>query len=104
MGASALDKQSIATLNVKYALEDHKIVDKEVRLINMDWTLIRAVRLQFDDQNSPSKHRNLEIKALNSKGDGMGLTDSVTTSSVARLLVMVAVEGLYIQSAVVVRN
>jgi hypothetical protein len=45
-----------------------------------------------------------EVQILDSKGTGMRMTDSVRVSSVARFLVKVAVEGLYIKSAVVVRD
>src|SRR5271168_507368 len=45
-----LSKAFLGWTNVKYALEDHGLVDKEIRLTKMDWTLVRAVRLQFDDQ------------------------------------------------------
>lgn len=88
--------------NVKYALEDHGLVDKEIRLTKMDWTLVRAVRLQYDDQK-PNDAKT-DVKTLGSKGNGMSLTDSVSVTSVARFLVKVAVEGLFVQSAVVVAN
>jgi hypothetical protein len=78
--------------NVKYALEDHRLVDKEIRLTKMDWTLVRAVRLQFDDRKPTDTKKN--VKTLGSKGDGMSLTDSVSVTSVASFLVKVAVEGL----------
>jgi hypothetical protein len=93
-----LSKAFLGWTNVKYALEDHGLVDKEIRLTKMDWTLVRAVRLQFDDQ------KPTDVKTLGSKGDGMSLTDSVSVTSVARFLVKVAVEGLFVQSAVVVAN
>ena len=87
--------------NVKYALEDHGLVDKEIRLTKMDWTLVRAVRLQFDHQK-PVETKKADVRTLGSKGDGMSLTDSVSVISVANFLIKVAVEGLFIQSAVVV--
>lgn len=97
-----LSKAFLGWTNVKYALEDHGLVDKEIRLTKMDWTLVRAVRLQFDDQK-PTDMKT-EVKTLGSKGDGMSLTDSVSVTSVARFLVKVAVEGLFVKSAVVVTN
>lgn len=96
-----LSKAFLAWTNVKYALEDHGLVDKEIRLTRMDWTLVRAVRLQFDDQKAIDTKK---VKTLGSKGDGMSLTDSVSVTSVARFLVKVAVEGLFVKSAVVVTN
>lgn len=44
-----LSKAFMALTNVKYALEDHGLVDEEIRLTRMDWTLVRAARLRFDD-------------------------------------------------------
>jgi hypothetical protein len=97
-----LSKVFLGWTNVKYALEDHNLVDKEIRLTKMDWTLVRAVRLQFDDQKSTDT--KMSVKTLGSKGDGMSLTDSVTITSVASFLVKAAVEGLFVKSAVVVVN
>ena len=97
-----MSKAFLRWTNVKYALEDHALVDKEIRLTKMDWTLVRAVRLQFDDQKPTD--RNTDVKTLGSKGDGMSLTDSVSITSVAGFLFKVAVEGLFVQSAVVVAN
>lgn len=97
-----LTKAFMSWTNIKYALEDHGLVDKEIRETKMDWTLVRAVRLEFDDQK-PTKAKK-DVRTLGSKGDGMSLTDSVGIASVARFLVKVAVEGLFIQSAVVVAD
>jgi len=68
----------------------------------MDWTLVRAVRLQFDKQKPTDT--KMDVRMLGSKGEGMGMSDSVSVSSVARFLVKVTVEGLFVQSAVVVAN
>jgi hypothetical protein len=84
--------------NIKYALEDHNLLDKEIRATNMDWTLVRAVRLEF------GKETNKNVKTLGSAGEGMGMADSVTPNSVARFLVKVAVGGSFMKEAVVVRN
>ena len=97
-----LSKAFMGWTNVKYALEDHNLVDKEIRLTKMDWTLVRAVRLQFEDQR-PTDPKT-DVKTLGSKGDGMSLTDSVSVASVANFLVKVAVEKLFVKSAVVVAN
>ena len=97
-----LSKAFLGWTNVKYALEDHGLVDKEIRLTKLNWTLVRAVRLEFDDQKLTGTKK--DVKMLGSKGDGMSMTDSVSVTSVARFLVKVAVEGLFIQSAVVVTN
>lgn len=97
-----LSKAFLGWTNVKYALEDHGLVDKEIRLTKLNWTLVRAVRLEFDDQKLTGTKK--DVKTLGSKGDGMSMTDSVSVTSVANFLVKVAVEGLFIQSAVVVTN
>jgi hypothetical protein len=97
-----LSKAFMGWTNVKYALEDHGLVDKEIRMTKMDWTLVRAVRLRFDRLESVDG--GMGVKTLGSTGEGMGLTSSVYVGSVARFLVMVAVEGLLVKSAVVVSN
>ncbi|MCJ1448201.1 MAG: hypothetical protein MMC23_008715 [Stictis urceolatum] len=97
-----LSKAFMGWTNVKYALEDHGLVDKEIRLTKMDWTLVRAVRLRFDDQERTDA--KTDVRTLGSKGKGMSMTDSVSVTSVASFLVKVAVEGLFVQSAVVVAN
>lgn len=94
-----MSKAFLRWTNVKYALEDHGLVDKKIRLTKMDWTLVRVVRLQFDDRKPTDT--NTDVKTLGSKGDGMSVTDSVSVTSVASFLVKVAVEGLFVQSAVV---
>ncbi|ORY08985.1 NAD-dependent epimerase/dehydratase [Clohesyomyces aquaticus] len=90
--------------NIKYALEDHGLVDKEIRGTKMDWTLVRAVRLEFDDPKEKQTDTKADVKTLGSKGVGMRMTDSVTVASVARFLVKVAVQRDFVKSAVVVRN
>ena len=97
-----LSKVFLRWTNVKYALEDHGLVDKEIRLTKMNWTLVRAVRLQFDDQKPTDTKK--DVRTLGSEGVGMSLTDSLSVTSVASFLVKVAVEGLFVQSAVVVAN
>ncbi|MCJ1410005.1 hypothetical protein MMC19_004090 [Ptychographa xylographoides] len=97
-----LSKAFLRWTNVKYALEDHGLVDEEIRLTKMDWTLVRAVRLQFDDPKPT--HTKTEVRTLGSQGDGMSMTDSVSVTSVASFLVKVAVEGLFVHSAVVVAD
>lgn len=99
-----LSKAFMGWTNIKYALEDHSLVDKEIRLTKMDWTLVRASRLEFDDPKKKATDSKGEVQTLGSKGDGLRMTDSVRVSSVARFLVKVAVDGLFIKSAVVVRD
>jgi putative NADH-flavin reductase len=99
-----LSKAFMGWTNIKYALEDHSLVDKEIRLTKMDWTLVRASRLQFDSPKQKPTERNVDLQTLGSKGDGMRMSDSVSVSSAARFLVKVAVEGLFIKCAVVVRD
>ncbi|KAF2003194.1 NAD-dependent epimerase/dehydratase [Amniculicola lignicola CBS 123094] len=94
----------MAWTNIKYALEDHGLVDKEIRLTNMDWTLVRAVRLRFDDSTQKPIDTKADVKMMGSGGVGMSMADSVKVSSVSKFLVKVAVEGLFIKGAVVVRD
>lgn len=89
--------------NIKYALEDHNLVDEEMRLSKMDWTFVRAVRLDFDEGTVTDP--KTELRNLGSGGVGMGMSDSVgvaSVASVARFLVKVAVEGLFVKGAIVV--
>jgi uncharacterized protein YbjT (DUF2867 family) len=99
-----LSKAFMGWTNVKYALEDHGLLDKEIRLTKMDWTLVRASRLTFDKTTLDPINPQAEVHTLGSNGDGMCLTDSVSVSNVARFLVKLTVEGLFIKSAVVVRD
>ncbi|KAL2433159.1 Transcription regulator lscL [Exophiala dermatitidis] len=99
-----LSKVFMGWTNIKYALDDHGLVDKKIRLTKMDWTLVRASRLQFDDTRKKPTDTKTDIQTLGSKGEGVRMTDSVSVSSVARFLVKVAIEGLFIKSAVVVRD
>lgn len=99
-----LSKAFMGWTNVKYALEDHDLVDKEIRLTKMNWTLVRASRLTFDDLEQKSTVTMANVQTLDGSGVGMRLTDSVSVSNVASFLVKVAVEGLFIKSAVVVRD
>lgn len=98
-----LSKAFMGWTNIKYALEDHSLVDEEIRLTKMDWTLVRAVRLEFDDPKKPNDTKT-DVETLGSSGDGMRVSDSVTVTSVAKFLVKVAVKELFIKEAVVVRN
>ncbi|KAH7002540.1 hypothetical protein EDB80DRAFT_647525 [Ilyonectria destructans] len=98
-----LSKAFMGWTNIKYALEDHSLVDEEIRQTKMDWTLVRAVRLEFDDPRKPNDTKT-DVETLGSSGDGMGVSDSVTVTTVAKFLVKVAVNGLFIKEAVVVRN
>lgn len=95
-----MSKAFLGWTNVKFALEDHGLVDREIRGTKMEWTLVRAVRLDFDEK----KKKKGDVKTLGSKGEGMMMSDSVSVASVARFLVKVAVEGLFVKSAVVVTN
>jgi len=102
-----LSKAFLGWTNVKFALEDHGLVDKEIRSTRMDWTLVRAVRLEFDDakkQKPAGADTKADVQTLGSKGVGMRMTDSVSVASAAKFLVKVAVEGLFIKSAVVIRD
>jgi len=99
-------KAFMAWTNVKYALEDHGLVDEEIRSTGLDWTLVRATRLRFDDprQKATDDSTEEDVQTLGGDGRGMRMTDSVSVAGVARFLVRVAVEGLFIKSAVVIRD
>ncbi|CAK7221267.1 hypothetical protein SCUCBS95973_004436 [Sporothrix curviconia] len=86
--------------NIKYAVTDHNLVDKEIRQTETDWTLVRPMRLEYDDA-APAKDMNI----LDSVGGGkLGMRDYAHITSVARLLVKIAVEELYVKEAIVVRD
>ena len=99
-----LSRAFMGWTNVKYALEDHDLLDKEIRARKLDWTLVRATRLQFDGAEQEPTTTKAEVQTLDSKGSGMRMTDSVRVSTVSRFLIKVAVEGLFVKSAVVVRD
>lgn len=101
-----VSKAFMGWTNVKYALEDHNLVDKEIRSTSMDWTLVRASRLEFDDAKKQKQTNNAkaDVQTLGSNGVGMRMTDSVSVASAARFLVKLAIEGLLIKSAVVIRD
>ncbi|KAJ6439269.1 NAD-dependent epimerase/dehydratase [Purpureocillium lavendulum] len=99
-----LSKAFMGWTNIKYALEDHDLVDKEIRMTKMDWTLVRASRLAFDSPTQKPTDTKADVQTLGSKGVGMRLTDSVSVSSAAAFLVKVVVQGLFVKSAVVIRN
>ncbi|KAJ6783814.1 hypothetical protein PWT90_06120 [Aphanocladium album] len=96
-----LSKAFLAWTNVKYALKDHNILDEEIRKTGMDWTLVRPVRLDFDKEDSDAKSG---VRTLHGDGQGMGMSDSITVSTVAKFLVKVAIQGLYKRESVVITN
>lgn len=95
-------KAFLGWTNVKYALRDHAILDEEIRQTKIEWTLVRAVRLEYDDAKDTTEVK--AVKTLGSNGKGMGMMDCIDTSSAARFLVEAAVEGLYLREAVVIKN
>ncbi|KAF2128252.1 NAD-dependent epimerase/dehydratase [Dothidotthia symphoricarpi CBS 119687] len=99
-----LSKGFMGLTNIKYALEDHGLLDMEIRSTKMDWTLVRATRLEFDNPKQKTTDTKADVKTLGSAGNGMRMSDSVSVSSAAKFLVKVAVEGLFIRSAVVIRD
>lgn len=96
-----LSKAFLGWTNVRFALKDHNILDKEIRETNLDFTLVRAVRLEFEE-GKESMVKN--VRTLGTNGEGMGMADSINVPSVAKFLVRVATSGLYSRSAVVVTN
>jgi putative NADH-flavin reductase len=99
-----LNKGFMALTNVKFALADHNDVDKEIRTTKMDWTLVRAPRLNYDVDTNTSVDVKKEVQTLDSKGTGMKLSDVVGIDNAARFLIKCAVEKLYIKEAVVIRE
>jgi uncharacterized protein YbjT (DUF2867 family) len=99
-----LNKGFMAFTNVKFALTDHNDVDKEIRTTKMDWTLVRAPRLNYDVGKDTSAGAKKEVQTLDSKGTGMKLSDVVGIDSVARFLVKCAVERVHVKEAVVIRE
>ena len=70
--------------------------------MKIDKTPVMAVRLRFDDQK-PTDTKT-DMKTLGSKVYGMDLTDNVSVTSVTSFQCKFAVEGVFVQSAVVVAN
>jgi hypothetical protein len=70
----------------------------------MNWTLVRALRLRYNYSTQDSIGTETEVQILDSTGESMRMKDCVCVSSVSRFLVQVAVEGLFIKGAVVVRD
>lgn len=96
-----LSKAFMRWTNIKHALKDHDLVDEEIRLTKMDWTLVRAVRLDFAEKTDTAA---MEVRTLGSDGVGMTVSDSVHVADVAKFLVKVAIEALYIREAVIVSD
>ncbi|CAK7206052.1 hypothetical protein SEUCBS139899_008835 [Sporothrix eucalyptigena] len=100
-GLPWLSRAFMGWTNIKYALADHNLVDAEIRQTGVAWTLVRPVKLEYDEAKSPKK----EIEVLDSKGGGkLGVSDSAHVVGVAKLLVKIAAEGLYVKDAIVVRD
>ena len=96
---SIFSKAIMGWTNIKHALEDHGIVDREMRLRSqMEWTLVRPVRLRFDDQVKGT------VRTLGNAGEKMRMSDLVGTRDVARFMVEVAVEGRFVREAVAVAD
>lgn len=100
-----LSRAFMGWTNVKYALEDHALVDEEVRGTDMDWTLVRGTRLVFDEtEGNEGGSGQAEVETLGSAGVGMSMKDRLSVANAARFLVKVAVEGKFVKEAVVIRN
>lgn len=98
-----LSKAFMGWTNIKLALEDHSLLDKEIRSTKLDWTLVRASRLEFDNPKKKATEPK-DVQTLGSAGVGMGMSDSVSVASAAKFLVKCAVEGLFVKEAVVIRD
>jgi hypothetical protein len=100
-----LSKAFVSMTNVKYGFRDHDLLDQEIRATDMDWTLVRAPRLEYDSPESSSKlGTGRDVQTLDGSGVGMAMSDKVHVASAAKFLVKVAVEKLYIKEAVVIRE
>ncbi|KAL3961141.1 hypothetical protein ACCO45_006258 [Purpureocillium lilacinum] len=95
-----LTKAFMGWTNIKLAVEDHNLVDKEIRETGLDWTLVRASRLEYED----AKQKTADVQTLDGAGVGMRMTDSVSVTSAAGFLIKAAVEGLFVKKAVVIRD
>ena len=97
-----LSKAFMGLTNIKFALEDHGIVDKEIRSTKLDWTLVRAVRLDFGESTTGNKGNDVRI--LGSDGSGMGMMDSVNVRDAALFLIKAVTDGSFLRQAVVIAN
>lgn len=87
--------------NIRFALRDHNLLDEEIRKTQLDWTLVRASRLDYYD----AKEQNAGgVRTLNAQGAGTGISDSCSVSGAARFPVKVAVDRSYVKEAVVIRD
>lgn len=85
--------------NLKHVMADHNLMDAEVRTTKTAWTLVRPFRIDFDTKKVP------ELEVLDSRGSGkLGMSDCAHIASVARFLIKVAVEGLYVRETIVVKD
>lgn len=91
--------------NVKFALQDHNLVDQEIRKrTTLDWTLVRSVKLRYNPLTKSNNETTPDLEVLDEAGRGMTLGDIAHVESVAQFLVKVAGEGLHSRRAVVVRE
>ena len=66
--------------NMRYAYEDHNLVDQEMRTSGMEFVLVRPTRLIYEEDVKP-------VKNLGNEGKGQGLLSSTTIGSLAVFLV-----------------
>ena len=92
-----LTKAFMHYTNIKPTLDDHNLVDQEMKKSEMEYTLVRPTRLAYDDVVKP-------MKTCGSDGKGLGLTASTTTGTAARFLVEVAESGDYKGEAIAISN
>jgi putative NADH-flavin reductase len=71
--------------NMKYQMEDHTAVDEETRNSGVNFVLVRPAMLT---EGSP-----VEVKAYGDGGKGIGFMPKITRTSVARFMVVDALEG-----------
>jgi hypothetical protein len=69
----------------------------------MEWTLVRASGLEFDDDKESGADAK-EVQTLDGIGFGMKMTDSMGVDSAAKFLIKYATATLYVREAVVIKT
>ncbi|ERS98134.1 hypothetical protein HMPREF1624_04914 [Sporothrix schenckii ATCC 58251] len=92
-------KMFMGWTNVKYTLADHNLLDAELPKTAAQYTLVRPMRIVFDTR------KETQLEVLPSNGGGkLGVSNAAHLLSVAKFLVKVAVEGLYVRETILVRD
>jgi nucleoside-diphosphate-sugar epimerase len=92
-----LSKLVMGYSNIKYTLEDHNLLDTEIRGSGMDFTLVRPTRLEYDEKVKM-------VKTYGSDGKGHGMMSSMTTGTAANFLAQVAEGKEWVCEAIAISN